>query len=362
MFNKASFKFKKDDVFLSYLQANPKFKIHFYLNQAKINSGLDVHDQYTTDVISVYDYSHTGFTIKPELEKRLNNPIRFFNDQLKKNAGWEALDVGATYTSSYTDITSSLQKHYIVQGGSGEATLLDGVSFESSLHKLGSLYNVYNYYKYLSPYFDFEKYVAANKGLPAGGKTYAQPLSAYVSLIEVPRLYRGNKIKEGSLKLSFYYTGSLVAEAQDLYKNGVLYETTGAKPGEPIGTVLYPEGLIVITASYSLNDDKYDGYLSPVNSQSVSTGWVDNPRWAHFMSYKAFIGKESEMVRYAPASSSYTIEFEGETLVPTYTMMAHANKNDLVWSNNPTFIERKQTHDAKTYDQIYVVSSGSKHY
>ena len=44
-------------------------------------------------------------------------------------------------------------------------------------------------------------------------------------------------------------------------------------------------------------------------------------------------------------------------------MMAHAGKNDLVWSNNPTFV--KLTDPASsvlTYDKVYVASTGSKHY
>ena len=367
MFNKASFKFKKDDVFLSYLQANPKFKIHFFLNRAKINSGLDTDSQYDSNVISVYEYEHEGFDVTPFLEKASSKPIHFFNDDLTKNSGWEPLTASSEYTSSYTDVTSSLLKNYIIKNSStDEADIIDGVSSQLTLDKLGALYNIYNYYNYLSPYFDFNKYIAINKGLTRKGKTYPEPINDYVSLIEVPRLYRGNKVKEGSLRLSFYYTGSLVAAAEDVYKNGVIYETTGNNVGEAIGTILYPEGIIFITASYALNNDSTikDGYLSPVTTASISTDWVDRPRWGHFMSYQSYITSSTDvnLSKYAPASSSYTIEFKGETLVPTYTMMAHADKNDLVWSNNPTFVEKKQIHDGKTYNDIYVSSTGSKHY
>ena len=363
MFNKPSFKFKNDDLFISHLKANPKFKIHFYLNKVKINSGLDMGDQHDSDFISVFDYIHEGLVVKPELEKKSNLPIHFYNDGKQKKTDWESLESGTAYTSSYTDVTSSLEKYYIISGSSGKADLISGVSYSLTLDKLGALYNIYNHYDYLSPYFNFEAYVAENKGLAKVGNTRPQPLSPYVTLIEVPRLYRGNKINEGSLKLSFYYTGSLVAEARDTYKNGVLYETTGNNAGQVIGTVLYPEGLIVITASYALNSSE-DGYLSPVTSISVDTDWIDNPRWAHFMSYQSHITASAGPadIKYAPASSSYTIEFEGETNVSTYTMMAHANKNDLIWSNNPSFIERKSGYSGKTYNQIFVVSSGSQHY
>ena len=380
MFNKASFKFKKDDVFLSHLRANPKFKIHFYLNRAKINSGLDHRNEYYSDVLPVFEYTHSGSIFTPSLEKNSKNEIHFFNDGLDK-AGWDGLGAeGTSYSSIYTDITSSLQKIYIIKdsilGGAGtHATVTGGITFSSSLDKLGSLYNIYNYYNLKSPYFDFDKYVAADKGQSiSSSTTHPRPRTRhdYISLIEIPRLYKGNKINEGSLKLSFYYTGTLCAEAQDTYKNGVIYETTGTRAGSPIGTVLYPEGLIVITASYTLNN-KQDGYLNPrpgffadPGKAILNASWQDNPRWAHFMSYESFITSslvyEGTTSSYVPISSSYTIEFEGETVVPTYTMMAHADKNDLIWSNNPTFIERSSDYAQKAYDEIYVSSTGSKHY
>jgi len=379
MFNKASFKFKKDDVFLSHFRANPKFKIYFHLNRAKINSGLDHRNEYYSDVLSIFEYNHSGFVASASLEKNSKNKIRFFNDDLDE-ATWLSLEEGDTYSSIYTDITSSLQKHYIIKdtvlgGGGTHATVTGGITFSSSLDKLGSLYNIYNYYSLKSPYFDFDNYVAADKGQSVSGSTsHPRPRTRhdYISLVEVPRLYRGNKINEGSLKLSFYYTGTLCAEAQDTNKNGVIYESVGPRSGSAIGTVLYPEGLIVITASYALNN-KSDGYLNPrpgffadPGKAILNANWQDNPRWAHFMSYKSFITSslvlEGTTSSYAPVSSSYTIEFEGETVVPTYTMMAHADKNDLIWSNNPTFIERKSDYAQKTYDQIYVSSTGSKHY
>jgi len=190
------------------------------------------------------------------------------------------------------------------------------------------------------------------------------PIPDYINFIDIPRLYRGNKVKQGSVVLSFYYTGSLVAEARDTNKDGVLYETTGTSVGTPIGTVLYPEGILTITASHSLNTSIKDGYLSPTVSASLNDSMTDQPRWAHFMSYQSFITSSSPAydLKYAPASSSFSIEFEGETVVPTYTMFCHADKNDLIWSNNPTFIEKDTTFSGKNYDQIYVVSTGSQHY
>lgn len=369
MFNKPSFKFKKDDVFLSYLQANPKFKIHFYFNKVKINNGLDIDPSlYPTDVISVLDNNHSGSTIKPSYIVNKQKPLHFFGDGLTEK-DWSALADGTVYSGSYTILTSSLTKEYIIKTGTpASASIISGVTTQTTIDKLGSLKNVYNYYRYLSPYFDFDTYLAQNDGQPTGsGNGYVIPVFNTASFIEIPRLYKGNKVKEGTLKLSFYYTGSLVAEAMDLKKDGLIYETTGSNTGSVIGTILYPEGLIILTASHSLNNSVLDGYLSPKTTpipEVLSAGWKDNPKWVHFMSYQSYITKASSATSqsYAPASSSYTIEFDGETVVPTYTMFCHADKNDLIWSNNPTFIKKETSFSGKNYDQIYIAATGSKKY
>ena len=376
MQNKPSFKFKKDDVFISYLRANPKYKIHFHHNYVKINGGLDngaifhtLESEQTGSTLCVYVNNNTGSIITPFYEKDSNNPIGFFKDELSKSE-WGVFSEGTKYTGDYTVITSSLTKEYIIKS-SGQASLIAGVSFQAALDKLGSLKNVYNYYRFLSPHFDFDKHIAENDGLPKTGNTYATPIPDYINLVNVPRLYKGNKIKEGSVVLSFYYTGSLIGEARDTYADGLLYETTGTKAGSVIGTVLYPEGLMVITASHKLctYDTLKDGYLSPINSQSVDNAFIDDAKWVHFLSYRSNIKKTfveghsfAHEAKYAPASSSFTVEFKGETVVPTYTMFCHADKNDLIWSNNPSFVENNSSFSGKKYDSVYVLSSGSKHY
>jgi len=364
MYNKPSFKFKKDDVFISHLKAYPKYKIHFYLNRAKINGGLDNGNLYDDDTISVYANNQSGSIIKPKLVKDLDKPLHFFKDGLSKT-DWESLAIGDEYTGSYVDITSSLSKHYVIKTG-GKAQIVPGVSDQETIDRLGGLKNIYDYYRYLSPYYDFDEYIAENDGLENAAAGGVVPKPDYINFIDIPRLYRGNKVKEGSLVLSFYCTGSLVAEARDTNKDGLIYETTGSNAGQVIGTILYPEGLITITASYELNSSIEDGYLSPKTTptpETLSATWIDKPKWAHFMSYQSYItsSTDPQSSSYAPASSSFTIEFQGETNVPTYTMFCHADKNDLVWSNNPSFIQKTSEY-AGSYEDVFVLSSGSHHY
>ena len=80
----------------------------------------------------------------------------------------------------------------------------------------------------------------------------------------------------------------------------------------------------------------------------LSASYQTASSWVHFGAYQSYITSsvDPDSSSYAPAKSSYSIEFKGTTYIPTITMMAHASKNELNWSNNPTFIERAslQTH------------------
>ena len=124
---------------------------------------------------------------------------------------------------------------------------------------------------------------------------------------------------------------------------------------------------------YVLNSDVEDGYLCPVTGTSATyngpgrvelqSAWRDNPKWAHFGAYEAFIQEtESSLSRsYAPASSSYELKFEGTNTIPTLTMFAHADKNEFNWSNNLTYLDRQYA-TGSTYQEIVVAQTSSVAY
>jgi hypothetical protein len=57
-----------------------------------------------------------------------------------------------------------------------------------------------------------------------------------------------------------------------------------------------------------------------------------NPRWIDFASLNT-----------TSVSSSYTLDFKGVNYVPTITMLSHAPKGELNYSNNPTFVSHGQS-------------------
>jgi len=321
------------------------------------------------------------------------------------------------------------------------------VATASNAFKLIALRTAYNDYRNLSPYFDFDKYVLVSGGVPPvrgfwsgdgkgpvegkakswsqNGKTNLEvvynppgytltsfpekgeaetatsfdnsipnftqsiPRNKYTNVIVIPKIMYGETIKKGSVKLEFYFTGTLVARAEDSKQNGELIETylnsdacDRTTTGSTIGVVMYNEGVMIITSSVPFRASNpgapvnttglIDGYLCPTGSRALSGGgggqccghgtgevvegiwppaggerapmsssYVTASSWAHFGAYKSLVTASNAQFfssSRSPCSSSYLMEFKGTTHTPVLTMLAHADKNELNWSNNPSYI------------------------
>jgi len=187
----------------------------------------------------------------------------------------------------------------------------------------------------------FNSYSSGLYGLPETQRTNAAAtgeLSAAqkvspkqdLNLIYMDSVFTGKRIKEGSVDLKFYITGTLAANATDALKDGVLREQTNTTigTGTHVGFILYGDGAIVLTNSSSLGTSN-DNYIQP--TASAGTPVLAPASWVHFMSYKN-VGYPGL------ASSSYALELKGTEIIPTLTMFAYAPKNNLNWSNNPTYM------------------------
>ena len=176
-----------------------------------------------------------------------------------------------------------------------------------------------------------------------------------VNLISIPSIFYGSGIKKGSVSLKYFISGTLVGELRDLNNNGELIQVEPSLPGTSqgsgnvAGVVMYNEGFMVLTGSWTLahsgaaaitfNDiDIFGATVS-----SVSPSWL---RFAHGVSDARADGGPSGFEADAAAplgkgtnpSSSYLMEFLGTSYISTVSMMAHAKRGELNWSNNPSFI------------------------
>ena len=139
-------------------------------------------------------------------------------------------------------------------------------------------------------------------------------------LISIPSIFYGSSIKKGSMSLKFYISGTQVAELTDNKRNGQLRQSlsgSGAQSGSVGGIVMYDEGFIILTGSWSL-----DAY----HTENYTGAGAAAPRWIDFGAMNSLI-----------PSSSFQLTFSGTNYVPTILMMAHAPKGELNHSNNPTY-------------------------
>ena len=374
--------FNEEDIFYNILRTHPKFAVQFYLNNAYINNQIAQGPNLPNGSISYFETAHSGATFTPFVTTG-ENPYKLYpiNSNVVGQKNYP-LGVGVDILGSYP-LTSSISRGIIVSGAAG-VTYADGVSDESTLFAVKSLYNNFNAYAPQSANFDFSKYIMLEGGKVTtnsdGSIHSASMVNPQTTLIQIPRLFMGDRIKKGSVKLQFYFSGSLIGEAVDRQENGLLLESVGPSSSLPgsasavVGTVLYREGYILLTASYNLIDADTDGYLSPVTGTTatavgpgfvfLSSSWISRPKWVHFGAYESFITSSTDPASssYGPTSSSYILDFKGTHSRPTLLMMCHAQKNDINWSNNPTFIERRNEFTASNYASTYILHSGSKGY
>jgi len=120
--------------------------------------------------------------------------------------------------------------------------------------------------------------------------------------------------------------------------------------GSVIGTVLYNEGFILITASGSvgaLNNTAGGAALSSETDTYLGTATTDNPRWQYFGAHKSGSTFATKSI--------FEIEFQGTHKIPTLTMFANAREGEFNNSLNTTFISSSHT---GSRDYASLTSSG----
>jgi hypothetical protein len=176
------------------------------------------------------------------------------------------------------------------------------------------------------------------------GDHYNVDDSGGVNIIQIPSIFYGSEIKKGTVDLKFYITGTIAAQLQDTRRNGALRDSNGTQ-----GVVLYKEGIIILTGSTKL--------------ARLPAGFcdkdVDGDYIIHYSSWLNFGLGYPQMVPEAGyadinPSASFSLDFAGTHKIPTVTMLAHANKGELNYSNNLTYVSASQSIRARTGSYAYV--------
>lgn len=376
-------KFGPDDIFYNTVKTYPQNTLKYYFNQSYINNRQTDGNRVQSGSISLYELNvdriQGSDLIQPFIIKGEN-----FNDFVFNNVSgaidtneYLGLAAGTQITGAYP-FTSFVTRERLIGNGSAPYNgfdIIDGVSSRSTIHKFIATENVMDYGKVRSPKFDFKKFYILGDIVPSAASIEgaASPRQKYMALFSFPEIFKAQRIKPGSLELNFYVTGTLIGTAKDSKRNGEIIETLGPRTNGVVGTVLYEEGILLLTGNYSLDSSVQDGYLCPVTGTSTTikgpgavtlqAAWKDNPKWAHFGAYESFIQPSDSVFSqsYAPVSSSYELKFKGTNTIPTLTMFAHADKNEFNWSNNLTYVDRNYA-TGSTYQEIAVAETGSTVY
>ena len=321
------FKFHEDDLFINTIEMYPEYKFYVQSSSVYIDDIPTISGSYMGNIdgvpsgfISLYGYnvdrptSPPSKSIYPFVEK--GSDLNSFKKTVEMQ--YRAINVfGSQVTSSY-NMSASISRNYYNTSVA-----------EASRKYLRPLKNTLNHYAYLSPHYQYSSSI--------GDRAIES-----VNLISIPSVFYGSSIKKGSVRLRYYFTGSLIGELLDQNHNGELIQvgpkgSTGS--GSVAGVVLYNEGFILLTGSWNLNHENiaYD--------DTAPSKWL----------YYGYGANDSNTTPSLTAlSASFLMEYSGTTHVQTMTMLAHAKYGELNYSNNPTYITSSNAFQITTGSLMYV--------
>lgn len=297
------YELKDNDVFVNTIEAYPNYKFYIHSGTIYINDHQAISGTYSDNIlgvpkgyVSLYEYNidREGRGIYPFITKGgQKQKFKTLSDtEFNTQFGY-----GGDIISSDYNMSASISRMFITS------------SLEENYRKLRALKSSCNHYAFWSQSFDFETH-------------YEDVDTNPVNMINVPSIFYGNSIRKGELSLKYYISGTLAAEASDYRKNGELVQTYGPTTGSIVGTVLYNEGLILLTSSAEIDSNVLD-YETSTTSSWLSFGY----------------GTSGEAISTTTLSASYSIEFDSVSKFQNMTVMAKAPYGELNHSNNPTYLK-----------------------
>jgi hypothetical protein len=341
----AIFKFDDNDVFINTIEAYPEYSFVINNGNVFIDNRPNITGSFAPDNNTTILGAPAGFASL--YETNINRPsgssIRPFvvRDGMKNSFKIESKSqynvthlIGDTVYGSY-NLSSSIAQYYYESGHDvamrriydGKKTIAVVDQTEEIMYF--SVKNVIEEYKFLSPHM---------KMITEAPLNVRNLSTTEVSLVTIPSLFYGQKIKPGTVELNYYVTGTLIGTLKDTKQNGELIQTysTSSSPvdysGSTAGIILYGEGLMFLTGAYQLGDD---------NSIDYSGSGGTTNKWTHFGSGLHQDVSSNTNIE----NATFELKYQGITEAPTVMMMCHANYGELNWSNNPTFLSSSERND-----------------
>lgn len=292
----AIFKFENGDVVRNVIKAHPRHSFYIY------NSNVFQSEQFPSSSIPAYSI----ITKDGTLDSYKTITTSDFNSSFTYGS-----EITASSLSFYT---SSLTRYYFA-GNSARQRIS------------GTLRNIFDYYKVWSPHYSYSSSL--------GDKSKQR-----LSLINIPSIYYGSKIKKGSLSLKYYFTGTLAGELRDENQNGELVQVGppgSENSGSVAGVCFYNEGFVLLTGSWDITE------VDDFGSAGEEEG-----KWLHFGT-----GINNDFPDSTLTASSFEFEFQGTTRIPSMTMFCEAPAGMLNYSSNPTFVTANQNKTAVSSSKFY---------
>ena len=325
------YKFKHNDIVYNRIKTYPKFRFFIYDEQIYINDESNISGSFvsssrntSTGQISLYEINvdravaNTGRKIMYEDVKDTGLIYPFITKdgtlssfKTVSAGSFATFGYGTVMSSSYP-LTASLRRKFYQQGAARK--------------HITALRNTLDYYTHKSNHYTY------NSSL--GDKSNQD-----LNLISIPSIAFGSSIKKGSVSLKYYLSGTLLAELVDRDRNGELIQVSGSTYAQSqgqnkvAGVVLYNEGFIILTGSWDLEQTVKRDYINDPSDLQTSA-WK---YWGTTMPGDGYTTTSGSM-----EYLSYQIDYRGTNYVPVMTMLAHAPKGELNYSNNPTFVRSGQ--------------------
>ena len=242
------YEFSEDDKFINTFKAHPQFN-HYavsgavYYNSSPIFSGSNRDNilSITGSGVSLYEMNidRSGSYIKAFVKKD-GTRMGFKTPGVttsQENINWGALSYGDTITRNYPMSASISRKLTTTSTHNGVTLNITASALENTARK----------YRFLSKHFDFNPQPVLNRSL----------LTSSVNFVYIPSILYGSTIKRGTIRLDYFFTGSLIGSLVDTNGRGELLQVSGAnssKDGEVGGIIFYDEGVIMLTGSWDLSN------------------------------------------------------------------------------------------------------------
>ena len=332
------YKLNRDDLIYSRVKVHPKNSFWFYSGSVYHNKDVGLSGSFANPIKHLPGSSGSISLYEINIDRPSSSMV---SSSLPKGSSLEKYKTVSTGSWATTEHGTEFVREYPFTASVSiepvyDSTASIGYSWEdwtatsspvvSGSRQLQALRNTLNSYTHLSPHYSFKYSV---------GDTEWDKEKQGMSLIKIPSVFYGSKIKKGTVRLRYYQTGTLAAELNDRGHNGELVQTYQAGTtgtGSVAGVVLYNEGFILLTGSWNFTDDNCSApYLPLPDGTAVHSA----PAWRYF----GFTGSHGASVHSVASASSFHLSFEGQNFISTMAMNVRAPMGELNYSNNLTAIE-----------------------